>query len=93
LANAIRGLAVLKDDMGAAEEAEVLWKEAHDLYSSLGIWAGVAGSSARLALLAKKRGDRQLSHKWLSAAIAAGEQSNDPEMLQYLSEVKSKFEI
>src|SRR2546430_13957631 len=43
LANAIRSFAVLKDEVGAAEEAELLWQEAHDVYVNLDGSAGEAG--------------------------------------------------
>ncbi len=48
LANAIRGLAILKDDAGEAEAARLLWQEARDLYASVNVEAGVAESSRRL---------------------------------------------
>jgi len=54
LANAIRSFAVLKDQLGAAEQSQSLWQEAHDLYVALKISAGVAESAARLALLARR---------------------------------------
>lgn len=49
LANAIRGLAILKH--GEAEQAKLLWTEARDLYASAGVQAGAAESSRRLGLL------------------------------------------
>src|SRR2546430_2641892 len=69
LANAIRSFAVLKDEVGAAEEAQCLWQEAHDLYVADNVSAGVAESAARLALLARRHGDLQRSREWLSEAI------------------------
>ena len=51
LANAIRPLAILKDDAGKVEEARRLWEEARELYASVNVEAGVAESSARLARL------------------------------------------
>jgi tetratricopeptide (TPR) repeat protein len=51
LANAIRGLAILKDDAGEAEAARLLWEEARELYASVNVEAGVAESSRRLARL------------------------------------------
>ena len=56
LANAIRGLAILKYDADESEEARELWQEAGELYASVNIEAGVAESSRRLALLAQKNG-------------------------------------
>ena len=49
LANAIRGLAELKDD-------ERLWQEAHDLYVATNVPPGVAETARRLAEHARRRG-------------------------------------
>ncbi|MDP9120072.1 MAG: hypothetical protein M3O15_01695 [Acidobacteriota bacterium] len=57
LANALRGLAVLKDDAGETEAAIPLWQEAHDLYLALDVPPGVAESAARLARLARHQGE------------------------------------
>ena len=92
LANAIRSFAVLKDEVGAAAEAELLWQEAHDLYLTLDVSAGIAESAARLALLAQRESDLQRSRKWLSEAIAAADRADDPETLQYIREVKTQIE-
>ena len=54
LANAVRPLAILKDDAGQVAEARQLWQEARDLYASVNIAQGVAESSRRLALLANR---------------------------------------
>ena len=51
LANALRGLAILKDDAGETEAARLLWEEARELYASVNVEAGVAESSRRLARL------------------------------------------
>ncbi len=56
LANALRGLALLKDAAGEAEQASLLWAEERDLYSAVNVKEGVAESSRRLALLANRRG-------------------------------------
>src|SRR5437762_13567007 len=48
LANAIRSFAVLKDEVGAAEQSQSLWQEAHDLYVALTISAGGAERASRL---------------------------------------------
>jgi hypothetical protein len=53
LANAIRGLAILKTDAGEAATARALWEEARDLYATLNVDAGVAESNHRLGLLAR----------------------------------------
>jgi tetratricopeptide (TPR) repeat protein len=55
LANAIRPLALLKDDAGEFEEARRLWEEARELYAGVNVEAGVAESSARLARIDKNR--------------------------------------
>jgi tetratricopeptide (TPR) repeat protein len=52
LANAIRGFALLKEDVGDRTEALRLWREARDLYELSGIEAGVLESSRRIGLLA-----------------------------------------
>ena len=91
LANAIRSFAVLKDYVGADEEAKPLWQEAHDLYVALNATAGVAESAARLALLARRQGDLRRSREWLSEASAAADDSDDPETLQYIREVTAQI--
>ena len=91
LANAIRSFAVHKTEVGAAEEAQRLWQEAHDLYVALNVAPGVAESAARLALLARRQGDLRRSREWLSEAIAAAELSDDPETLQYIDVVKAQL--
>lgn len=92
LANAIRSFAVLKDEVGAAEEAQRLWQEAHDLYVVVNVPAGVAESAARLALLARHQGDLQRSREWFSEAMAAADATDDPETQQYIREVKTQIE-
>ena len=54
LANAIRGLAILKSDTADAEAARALWEEARDLYAAVNVKAGVAESNRRLALLERR---------------------------------------
>ncbi|MGC1422758.1 MAG: tetratricopeptide repeat protein [Terracidiphilus sp.] len=51
LANAIRGFALLKEDVGDRKEALSLWREARDLYELTGIPAGVSESDRRIGLL------------------------------------------
>jgi tetratricopeptide (TPR) repeat protein len=55
LANAIRSFALVKERVGAAGEASLLWEEAKQIYASLGVQAGVAESEARLAGIARRR--------------------------------------
>jgi len=51
LANALRGYALLKGEMGSKEEAQLLWLEAGDLYRTVGVQAGVDESGQQVALL------------------------------------------
>ena len=51
LANAIRGLALLKGEMGESVQAKLLWAEARNLYAAVNVKAGVDESSRRLAQL------------------------------------------
>jgi len=51
LANALRGFALLKDDIGQQLQAKPLWEEARDLYAAVGVKEGVAEASRRLALI------------------------------------------
>src|SRR3989475_3559848 len=57
LANAIRSFAVLKDEVGATEQSQSLWQEAHDLDVGLKLSAGLAESAGRLALLGRPQGE------------------------------------
>jgi tetratricopeptide (TPR) repeat protein len=52
LANAIRGFALLKEDVGDRKEALSMWREARDLYELTSIEAGVLESDARIRSLA-----------------------------------------
>jgi tetratricopeptide (TPR) repeat protein len=92
LANAIRSSAVLESDEGRAESAQRLWQEAYDLYVACGVQAGVAESSARLALLAAQPGQEARSREWLGRAISAADAASDAETLQYVREVRARLE-
>jgi tetratricopeptide (TPR) repeat protein len=92
LANAIRSFAVLKHETGATDEAQRMWQEAHDLYLMLNVPAGVAESAARLAILARHRGDLPRSRECLIEARAAADASNDPETAEYVREVTAQME-
>ena len=48
-ANALRPMAILKEELGQVEEARLLWARARDLYSAAGIEAGVAECADHLA--------------------------------------------
>lgn len=49
LANAIRGLAILKGGENATDEARLLWEEARDLYQTVNVLQGVAECKQRIA--------------------------------------------
>lgn len=51
LANAIRPLAMLKEQKGEVKEARSLWAEAKELYAGVDVAAGVAESSRHIAHL------------------------------------------
>jgi tetratricopeptide (TPR) repeat protein len=53
LANAIRGLAILLSNGGSIEEAKSLWQAARDLYSAVGVEAGVAECNRRIVALSQ----------------------------------------
>ena len=90
LANALRGLAVLKDALGRGEESKRLWEEAHGLYAGVRVTPGVAECAARLALLAARDGDSTRSRDWLGKAAAAAESSGDPDTMKYVGAVRSQ---
>lgn len=54
LANALRGFALLKEDVGQPLEAKPLWEEARGLYAAGDVKEGVTESSRRLALLGEQ---------------------------------------
>ncbi len=51
LANAIRSMAVLTAELNELHLARALWEEAQELYSSVGVQAGIDESNRRLAAL------------------------------------------
>ncbi len=51
LANAIRGMALLKSQTGDREAARLLWNEAKQLYAEVGVEAGVAESTRQIEAL------------------------------------------
>jgi hypothetical protein len=51
LANAIRPLAILKEQKGEVKEARSLWTDAKALYAAVDVHAGVAESSRHIAHL------------------------------------------
>jgi tetratricopeptide (TPR) repeat protein len=92
LANAIRSYAVIKAELGATNEAKSLWQEAHDLYVSVEVHAGVAESAARLALLAQRENDLRQSRAWLAEATRAAAVANDPETSRFVAEVEARID-
>jgi len=54
LANAIRGMALVKTATGETEEAKLLWHKARALYESVEVREGVQESDAQIARLARK---------------------------------------
>ena len=50
-ANAVRPMAILKEDAGKVEEAKALWREARDLYADVNVQEGVDECSQHLARL------------------------------------------
>jgi tetratricopeptide (TPR) repeat protein len=56
LANAIRGMALLKEATGKTQEALALWEEAGRLYAGENVEAGVAESKRRVGLLKQQNG-------------------------------------
>jgi tetratricopeptide (TPR) repeat protein len=91
LANAVRGFAVLKQETGALAEAEELWREAHDLYLAVEVLAGVAGSSASLALIAKEQGKLQQSRDWLDQAITNADRAGDAEVQEHVQMIEAQL--
>ncbi len=91
LANAIRSMAVLKDEAGEIEQAIALWSEARALYATLSYPPAVAETSARLALLAHRCGDRERASEWLGAAKAAAAACEDRSVLEYTREAEARI--
>jgi len=89
LANAVRPLALLKDDAGEFDEADRLWEQAKNLYEAVNVQAGVAGCAARLALLARRRENPERARKMLAEASAAAEKSGDYNSVRYVNEVRT----
>jgi ankyrin repeat protein len=75
LANALRGLAIIKD-------AEGLWEEAFQLYVATNVPPGIAETALRLANLARRNGHRDHAREWLRIARAAADASQDEAVRQ-----------
>jgi tetratricopeptide (TPR) repeat protein len=91
MANALRPLALLKDDAGEFDEADRLWDSAKELYASAKVLPGVAECSVRLALLARRRQDPARARHMLEEAIAAAESSGDYNSMRYVNEVRARI--
>ena len=91
-ANAIRRLAILREDSGEIDEAIKLWQETHDRYSEVNEPMGIAESASHLALLTRGRGDLDQAREWLNKASAAAEASGHPPSLRYVAKVKTLME-
>lgn len=90
-ANALRPLALLKDDAGEFDEADRLWEKAKSLYVSVDVFPGVAECAGRLALLAHRREDPERARRLLAEAISAAENSGDYNSVRYVSEVRTRI--
>ncbi len=53
LANAIRGYALLQEEIGEKQEALALWREARELYAAVNVRAGVDEGDRRIARLSR----------------------------------------
>jgi tetratricopeptide (TPR) repeat protein len=91
-ANALRSLAVLRDEGGDTEATAALWREAHELYSTVLVHAGAAESALRLALYSQSHGDLEASRSWLAKASAAADSSDDPRPRRRVQEVRARLE-
>lgn len=91
-ANAVRRVAVLKEEAGDHAQAERRWQEAHDLYVRANEPMGIAESAAWLALLARRRGDATRSREWLTRASAAADASRHKPSLVWVSKVRAEVE-
>jgi tetratricopeptide (TPR) repeat protein len=91
VANALRPLALLRDDAGDFEEADRLWETAKNLYASVNVLPGVAECAGRLALLARRNEDPQRARSMLAEATAAAEGSGDYNSVRYINEVRTSI--
>ena len=89
MANALRPLALLKDEAGQFDEADRLWDGAKKLYASVNVLPGVAECAGRLALLARRRENPERARRMLAEAIAAAETSGDYNSIRYVNEVRT----
>jgi tetratricopeptide (TPR) repeat protein len=89
MANALRPLALLKDEAGEFDEADHLWDGAKELYASVNVLPGVAECAGRLALLARRRENPERARRMLAEATAAAETSGDYNSVRYVNEVRT----
>jgi tetratricopeptide (TPR) repeat protein len=91
MANALRPLALLKDEAGEFDEADRLWDGAKQLYASVKVLAGVAECAGRMALLARRREDPARARHMLEEAMAAAESSGDYSSVRYVNQVRTRI--
>jgi tetratricopeptide (TPR) repeat protein len=91
MANALRPLALLKNDAGDFDEADRLWDGAKELYSAVKVFPGVAECAGRQALLARRREDPERARRLLAEATAAAENSGDNNSVRYVNEVRASI--
>jgi len=89
LANALRPLALLQHDAGNFDEADLLWEEAKNLYSSVNVLPGVAECAGRLALIARQRENPERARQMLAEASVAAANSGDYNSQRYVNEVRT----
>ncbi|MCY4586675.1 MAG: tetratricopeptide repeat protein [Bryobacterales bacterium] len=92
LANAIRAFAAHLYDADELQRSAPLWEEARNTYRSLGIHAGVAECSVRLARIARHQSDDQVADKQLAEARTAAEKSGDDEWLASVAKAACQYE-
>jgi tetratricopeptide (TPR) repeat protein len=91
MANALRPLALLKNNAGDFDEADRLWNGAKELYAAVKVFPGVAECAGRQALLARRREDLERARRLLAEATAAAENSGDSNSVRYVNEVRASI--
>lgn len=91
LANALRPLALLKNNAGDFDEADRLWNGAKELYAAVKVFPGVAECAGRQALLACRREDLERARRLLAEATAAAENSGDSNSVRYVNQVRASI--
>ena len=91
MANALRPLALLKNNAGEFDEADRLWDGAKELYAAMKVFPGVAECAGRQALLASRRKNPELARRLLAEATAAAEKSGDNNSVRYVNEIRTSI--